>query len=254
MTRTAQARPPSVKVYWLKQTEADVPTDDDWLGTNEAACLNTLRIPKRRADWRLGRWTAKRAVSIYLHAPSDPRAFARIEVRPAASGAPEIFRVDQPAAVTISLSHRSGTAMCAVAQPHTELGCDLEAIEPRSDAFGADYFADDEQALIARAGAADRFRLVALLWSAKESALKAVREGLRLDTRSVIVSLLGSFPNSAPDEEPADSMLHYRLNWRPLEVRCNSSQILQGWWQQEGNLLQTLVAAPAPARPILLQP
>ena len=67
------------------------------------------------------------------------------------------------------------------------MGCDLEMIEPRSDAFVADYFTVEEQALVARASAADRSRLLALLWSAKESALKALRAGLRLDTRCVIV-------------------------------------------------------------------
>ena len=86
-----------------------------------------------------------------------------------------------------------------------ELGCDLEIIEPRSDAFVADYFTTEEQALIARASAADRPRLLALLWSAKESALKALHEGLRLDTRCVIVS---------PFDESFD------LNgWSPLRVR-----------------------------------
>ena len=68
-----------------------------------------------------------------------------------------------------------------------ELGCDLEIVEPRSDAFIADYFTAEEQALIERTSAADRSLLLALLWSAKESALKALRAGLRLDTRSVIV-------------------------------------------------------------------
>jgi len=32
-----------------------------------------------------------------------------------------------------------------------EIGCDLEVVEPRSDAFVADYFTSEEQALIARA-------------------------------------------------------------------------------------------------------
>lgn len=254
MTRAAQARPSSVKVYWLKQAEADVPTDDDWLSASEAACLGALRIPKRRADWRLGRWVAKRAVSICLKAPSDPRTSVGIEIRPADSGAPEVFINSQPAGVTISLSHRSGIAMCAVAPSGTDLGCDLEMIEPRSDAFVADYFTDEEQAFIAQASAVDRFRLLALLWSAKECALKALREGLRLDTRSVTVNLPECVWTSAHYEVVAGSSLHHHLIWRPLEVRCTSGQVFLGWWGQAGNLVQTLVAAPAPTRPILLQP
>ena len=144
-------------------------------------------MPKRRADWRLGRWTAKRALSVYLDVPAHPHVFRKMEIRAAPSGAPEAFFDSQPAAVTISLSHRAGIAVCAVAMSGVKMGCDLEIVEPRSDAFVADYFTLEEQALIAHASAADRHRLLALLWSGKESALKALHEGLRLDTRSVVV-------------------------------------------------------------------
>ena len=58
-------------VYWLEQSEADVPTADDWLSENEVARLNSLRVAKRRADWRLGRWTAKCAVAASLKLPGD---------------------------------------------------------------------------------------------------------------------------------------------------------------------------------------
>ena len=117
-----------------------------------------------------------------------PRALREIEIRPASSGAPEVFIANEPAAVTVSISHRSGAAICAVAMTGVELGCDQEVIEARSEAFVADYFTESEQALVARVCEAERSRLVTLLWSAKESALKALREGLRLDTRSVTVS------------------------------------------------------------------
>jgi hypothetical protein len=49
-------------VSWLEQTQADVPGADDWLSASEAILLNDRRIAKCRADWRLGRWTAKRAL------------------------------------------------------------------------------------------------------------------------------------------------------------------------------------------------
>jgi hypothetical protein len=41
-------------LYWLTQTLADVPRQDDWLTPAERACLAKLRFPKRRAEWRLG--------------------------------------------------------------------------------------------------------------------------------------------------------------------------------------------------------
>jgi 4'-phosphopantetheinyl transferase len=228
-----------MNVYWLEQTEADVPAENDWLSANEATCLNGMRFAKRRADWRLGRWTAKRALSVCMDVPAHPQAFKKMDVRPAPSGAPEVFFSNQPAAVTISLSHRAGIAACAVAMSGAKMGCDLEMVEPRSDAFVADYFTLEEQALVARASAADRPRLLALLWSGKESALKALHEGLRLDLRSVIVS-----PGNAAFDLPG---------WSPMEVRHTDRRIFHGWWQHADGIVRTLVAAPPPDPPIRLR-
>ena len=231
-------------VYWLEQAEADVPAGDDWLSEGEAVRLNGMHVPKRRADWRLGRWTAKRALAACLKLPTDAQALRRMEIVPASSGAPEVYLANQPAGVRISLSHRSGTAVCSVAMSEAALGCDLELIEPRSYAFIADYFTTEEQVLVSRTSVSDRPRVIALLWSAKESALKALQTGLRLDTRSVAVSL-------------SDAVRWWDRNsrdtWRPLEVRYAGGQSFAGWWRHTGNFLLTLVAAPPPGSPILLK-
>ena len=237
-----------MNVYWLEQTEVDVPAEIDWLNHNEAVYLKNRRFSKRRADWRLGRWTAKRALSVCLDVPAHPEIFRKMEIRPAPSGAPEAFFNNRPAGVTISLSHRDGIAACAVVKSHVEMGCDLEMVEPHSDAFLADYFTLEEKALVARASAADRNRLLALLWSAKESALKAVRAGLRLDTRCVVVS---------PFEASCD--LH---GWSRLVVRYTGGwavpgqvfpgKVFHGWWQYKDNILRTVVADPPPDSPIAL--
>lgn len=245
-------------VYWLEQREVDVPPNNDWLSASELACLNAMRFPKRRADWRLGRWTAKYALSFYLNALGDRQALASIEIRPAASGAPEVFVADRPAPAAISLSHCNGNALCAIAPFGTALGCDLELVEPRSDAFIADYFTAEEQELVAQAAAADRSFLSTLLWSAKESALKALHQGLRLDTRSATVNLPERTTAPKPDEEPraanpSPDLEHCCSVWHPLEVRCTSGEVFRGWWQQTGNLMRTLVAAPAPSSPIILR-
>jgi 4'-phosphopantetheinyl transferase len=246
-------------VYWLEQSEADVPAGNDWLSSREVECLNRLHFPKRRADWQLGRWTAKCALADYLKTPTASKLLARIELHPSESGAPEVFFENKSSAVSISLSHRAGIAVCAVAPSAGALGCDLEMIEPRSHAFLADYFTTEEQALVAQASAADRFRLLALLWSAKESALKALRSGLRLDTRSVIVSSVGPFQVQREDNNACNkgSALTGGQSsdlscWRPLQVRHTDGQTFHGWWQQAGNLLRTVVAAPPPGPPILL--
>jgi 4'-phosphopantetheinyl transferase len=224
-----------MNVYWSSQLESDVPPDNNWLSTDELPRLNALHVPKRRADWRLGRWTAKRAAACYLNLPLDHRALATIKIVPASSGAPEV-RIDHtPAPVTISLSHRDGTAACVVAQRGVQLGCDLEKIEPRSDTFIADYFTDEEQKLIAHTLPANRAEIVTLLWSAKESTLKALREGLRLDTRTVVVT---------PEASLACN------GWSALRVSCLNGRFFHGWWQCSGDILRTLVAHPSPEPPI----
>lgn len=231
-----------MEVYWLEQTEADPPTADDWLSPHEQALLNAMRFPKRRNDWRLGRWTAKSALALYflyLKLPADPQVFASIEIRSAPTGAPEAYFGNQPVAATISLSHRAGIAACAVAMPGVELGCDLEIVEPRSDAFVAEYFTTTEQLFVAQASFADRPRLLAMLWSAKESALKALHQGLRLDTRSVIVS-------------SGDGVFDSH-GWSPMQVRQADRRVFRGWWKHSDGVVRTVVAAPPPNPPVRLQ-
>jgi len=253
-----------MNVYWLEQTEADVPAQNDWLSASEAVCLDAMRFPKRRADWRLGRWTAKCALSAYLSVPAALEGFREMEIRAAPDGAPEAFVGGEPAAVTISLSHRSGAAICAVAAADTYLGCDLEIVETRSPAFVADYFTAHEQARIAQASSEDRDRLVTLFWSAKESALKALRAGLRLDTRSVIVnSVVPSFGHNGwsplsvryvgrrlpEDRLSQDSLAEDRHH----EGLYFGDHVFHGWWQEENDIVRTLVSAPPSDSPLPLE-
>jgi hypothetical protein len=48
---------------WLTSSLAEVPDGDHWLGARERRALGALTMPKRIADWRLGRWTVKAAAS-----------------------------------------------------------------------------------------------------------------------------------------------------------------------------------------------
>ena len=226
-------------VYWFEQTEADVPFENDWLAECETAQLKRLQFLKRRTEWRLGRWTAKRAVAMYLGQFECREAFTRIKVVSSASGAPTVSTDDPRTNLSISLTHSSGKAMCAIAASVVALGCDLEIIEVRCDAFATDYFTAEEQALIARSSTAERARLVTLLWSAKESALKALHEGLRIDTRSLVVSLL-----------PCSST----VAWHPLKVSYRNEAVFDGWWQEQDRFVLTLVSTPPPSLPIRLHP
>jgi 4'-phosphopantetheinyl transferase len=109
-----------IQVEWLLAERREVPEDDGWLSPEECKTLEALRLPKRRDDWRLGRWAAKQAISAFLGCPPG-----EIEVRSAPDGAPEAFLAGKPAPVSLSLSHRNGRAACAVVPHGIALGCDL---------------------------------------------------------------------------------------------------------------------------------
>jgi 4'-phosphopantetheinyl transferase len=106
------------------------------------------------------------------------------------------------------------------------LGCDLEVVEPRSHDFVADYFTVEEQSWVARTPSAEKAEIVTLLWSAKESTLKALQYGLRLDTRSVMVTPLAGALD--PD------------GWSPLRIGCADGRAFQGWWRTADGVVRTV--------------
>jgi len=186
-----------------------------------------------------------------LTLPCDPATLAAIELRPDAWGAPWAFFADRPAPVALSLSHRGGRAVCAVAAPGALLGCDLELAELRHNAFVTDYFTAEEQALIARVPDAQRWSVLALLWSAKESTLKALRVGLRLDTRQVAVESVGGMlkaANCAARQSQASSSLD---SWHRLRTRFER-RVFFGWWQSSGTFVRTMISEPELGPPIQL--
>ncbi len=219
-----------MNVYWLEQTQANPPAEDDWLSPAEVDRLSRFRISKRRADWLLGRWTAKHAVAACLNHPTGARNFSDLEIRAATSGEPEAYLDGEPLPVSISISHRADVGLCIVGPAGAKLGCDLELVEEHSRAFAEDYFTAEELALISQNSPSRRALLLSLLWSAKESALKAVHEGLRLNPRSISIGLDLSTGGSNA------------MAWSPLQVGAGNGSKFSGWWRQSGDLLRTIVA------------
>ncbi len=225
------------RIFLLEQAAADVPACDDWLDRQESRLLSTLRFEKRRCDWRLGRWTAKNAVAERLGLPRDMESLASIRIETEPGGAPLVVLRNGTRPVTISISHSFGLAICAVARPESRLGCDLERLEPRSAAFVSDYFTAAEQAVIVQAPEDVGVLLPTVYWSAKESALKALGKGLRIDTRTLTVTL-------SPFDRAAGG------NWSPIKVCFHGGLTWYGWWQCHRGFVRTFVsdtAAPAPA-------
>ncbi|MGB6850543.1 MAG: 4'-phosphopantetheinyl transferase superfamily protein [Thermoanaerobaculia bacterium] len=220
-------------VSWLLQTAADLPPHPEWLSPAEHERLAGLEVSKRRQEWLLGRWTAKRALAVYRPETLGKRPLSHLEIRTAADGAPEAACDGQALPLVLTLSHRSDLAVSAVAETDTALGCDLEKLEPRSEGLVEDFFTEREQALVAAAGAEEAELLANLVWSAKESALKAMRVGLRMDTRKVEVEL--------PARDGVDG-------WCPVRVHHQESgREFVGWWRQILHCVLTILASP-PAR------
>jgi 4'-phosphopantetheinyl transferase len=132
--------------------------------------------------------------------------------------------------VSVSLSHAAGWGFAAAVVGSVRLGCDVEEIAPRSEDFVSDYFTAEEAVWI-RAGAEERHVRANLLWSAKESALKALGEGLRKDTRSVVVEVLGG-------DAPATD------EWRALRVVSAAGDTFAGRWRVGEGLVWTVVGTP----------
>ena len=212
---------------WFSAGLEQVAVDDSWLDPVLADRLGRMRYTKRLVEARLGRWTAKQTLARSLGLPTDPASLADIVVLNAPDGAPEAFVAGEPAGVVIAMTDRADWAVSAVLAGTARVGCDLEIVEPRSNAFVRDYFTPPEHALVA---AGDHDLMANLVWSAKESALKVLRTGLRRDTRTVEVRCEPASGTEAP-------------TWRPLTVTTAEGAEMPGWWIRYGEFILTVCAA-----------
>ena len=210
---------------WRSAGMRHVGAGDDWIDQALRARLSSMTYRKRRDEAALGRWTAKHAVASYLGLDPDPPVLRRIVVRNAPDGAPEVDIDGDPLEAVIAMTDRADWAVAMLLAGTRRIGCDLEVVEPRSGAFVRDYFTPAEQDAVSAAASPD---LVAnLVWSAKESALKVLRTGLRRDTRTVEVT--------AP--EPFDGGAERR--WHPLTVSTIEGDRFPGWWLRTGAFVLT---------------
>jgi 4'-phosphopantetheinyl transferase len=212
-------------VRWLTRSLADVPDGDEWLTAAERAVLAPMTVDKRRRDWRLGRFAAKSLLASELDL--EP---SRIEVLAGPSGAPTA-RVDgEPVPLSITVSHRGDRALAVVAGNGVTVGCDLEVLEPRSDAFVAEWLAPAEQRLVLADAGRQRDLVANLIWTAKEASAKARTEGLRLNVRQALVE-------PVLDAHPAPNV------WHPLRVAWPADQGTdEGFWRIEPGWVMSVIA------------
>jgi 4'-phosphopantetheinyl transferase len=227
-----------MNLFWLECSAADLPARQDWLTAWESTRFREFRFAKRRADWLLGRWTAKCAIAANLGSGVSIPIFRQIEIRPDESGAPQAFLDNLPVKMAVSISHRDGRALVAVAPANASMGCDLEIVELRTDAFVRDFFTEEEVTKVQSCHEAEaRQVVVSLIWSGKESALKALHTGLRMDTRSLSVQYAFESVSGTP--------------WKQLRVIGLDGKSFEGWWLRSGAWLRTIVTSQRSGAPIL---
>ena len=183
-------------IYWIlvdsKKAALEV---SGVLSPSELLKYSAFRFPKRRDEWMLGRWTAKalaHSIPAYQHYSLD-----QIEIRHALEGAPYLQLPERAApAECLTISHSGNLALCALTTGlNLKVGADLEKVETRTETFILDYFTPAERQLVNKYPPEARAMVVTLIWSAKESMLKALGVGLRRDTRSVeVLGLDGQLP------------------------------------------------------------
>ena len=227
-------------IHWLVQSANAAPEIGQGvapaalLNEAEAARLAELTVVKRRRDWLLGRWTAKELVrTVLAEQYSVPVAPADVVIMADPDGAPFVaLAVDcgplpqgrQP--WSLSISHSRGVAFCALmlnqeGDAHA-IGADIEFIEARADNFVRDFFTADEMALVRQTPPGQHDVVITAVWSAKEAVLKALRTGLRLDTRQVQCLIPG--PLSVTDAWTA---------FTPTVAHAAAPQARwSGWWRR----------------------
>ena len=216
---------PRLLVYLASGQLHDVPADDEWLSADERSVLAALKLAKRRSEWRLGRWLARRAVHSALRADLPP-----ISIIAADDGAPEVLGLSSP--VSLSISHRHGRGLAAACGGEA-IGCDLELVEPRSERFISDWLTPHESARILAAPETERPLLANLCWSVKEAASKVLRVGLRFDTRAFDVEL----PDQGVMSEPVGCA------WQPIAVTVlKSGEHFAGVWRARAGFVETVLA------------
>jgi 4'-phosphopantetheinyl transferase len=234
-------------IYWtVKQAAENTPwwngtIQPDFLSPTEQEKLATLRFEKRRREWLLGRWTAK-----HLLQAADPACaglhLQAISIENDPSGAPHAsLPGSRPLEGCLSISHRENAAVCAYCpDPSVLIGADLERVEPRSLGFINDYLTAAEAAAAHALEGNESDRWVMVCWSVKEAVLKALRIGLRADTRNI--ELFSMQPPGAN-------------GWGVLDVRASlpGANSLRAWWQPCNHDILTLAALVEPAHSVMIK-
>lgn len=229
---------PSSTIHWLVQSateESDLARGVaplDLLHPAETTRFGALKTRKRRSDWLIGRWTAKRLLQTLIEREWQVSLpLNAIAVCADASGAPRLmadcgFGIADWA---VSISHARQRGFCAASSAASiGLGADIEHIELRDWRFVEDYFTPGEIDRVRVAAPDQRETLITAIWGAKEAAVKALHCGLTIDTRRVECAI--------------DPFVIAGSDWVEFTIECRRGYIqhLRGWWRVWEDFVLTL--------------
>jgi len=230
-------------IYWMLVDSHQVPPEAwQFLSISELSQYRAFRFPKRGREWLLGRWNAKalaHSLPAYRHYPLN-----QIEIATRPEGAPYLRLPDRVVpAGCLTISHSGNLAACAlITSPGLQIGVDLEKIEARPGSFVQDYFTGSEQQLVEQYPVDTRALLTTLVWSVKESMLKALGVGLHWDTRRVEVESLEGILSGG---------IHSN-RWRKISIReqPDSGRVWMARWRRQDAFVLTLAGYSAAQAPI----
>lgn len=155
----------------ITATATDGPAAQQSLTTNERGRCDGLANTCRQRDFRAGRLAAKRAAWEILGA----RPKLRMEVRSETDARPVLTLLDaqgieRDAGIELSISHRDGRAVAAIAPAGLRVGVDLELVGSVPGRFARYFLTPAEQ----RCAPNDD---MTVLWSLKEAVWKALGLG-----------------------------------------------------------------------------
>ena len=156
-----------------------------WLAPPELAQDAAWTSVKRRAEWRAGRFAAKRLVRDIFGL--SPLAFAIGRD----GDAPCLVGPDLPP-VILSLSHSAGLGAATFSDPAGEgvVGLDVQQVRPVHPGLAARVFTTAERAQIAaQFGEGSHAAGMLLLWALKEAAIKTRRRAWGRSLREIEVEL-----------------------------------------------------------------
>ena len=151
-----------------------LPSASSFLSERESVFFETLKLPKRQAEWLGGRLALKRLVKTQASV-----SLKAVEILPhAENGKPQLYIGAQRSHLPFSITHSHGYAIAALAPADEYIGIDLEKIAPRINAWKHDFFHPTELT-----NESDEF--LTTLWTQKEALVKLLGTGLAINSYDV---------------------------------------------------------------------